>query len=249
MENRITGKVIIITGASGGLGSASAKDLAANGAKVVLAARQSSKLETLCAEIKKAGGNAVWKQTDVTDKEQVKALMDYAMKEYGRIDVLINNAGTMPGSFLYKNNTEEWDNLIDINIKGVLYGIGAALPYMRAQKSGHIINIASTAAYEDTLPGVTVYYATKAAVRVISDGLRREEDLSGSGIRVTDICPGMIDTDLKYTVTDPEMKAMVMQAYSQKALSPEDMARAIHYAVNEPEHIAVNEIIVRPNAQ
>ena len=246
MSKNIENKVVIITGASSGLGEAVAKDLAANGAKIVLAARREDKLKKIQQSICEAGGNAVYYVTDVTKKEQVSAMADFALKQYGQIDVLVNNAGTMPGSFLYKNNTDEWDQLIDINIKGVLYCIGVVLPHMRDRKSGHIINISSTAAHESPIPGVTVYYATKNAVKVISDGLRREEALAGSNIRVTNISPGAIDTDLKYTVTDPEMKKGVMAAYSQSTLSPEEMAHAIHFAISEEINISVNEIIVRP---
>ena len=247
MKNNIQGKVIVITGASRGLGEAAGRQLAENGAKVILAARKEDELKKVCDNITQNGGEAAYFAMDVADKDSVRALMEFAVEKYGCIDVLINNAGTMPGSFLAKNNTDEWNALIDVNIKGVLYCIGAALPYMRERKTGHIINVCSTAAHEEAIPGATVYYATKAAVKVISDGLRKEETIAGSNIRVTNFSPGAIDTELKYTVTDPEMRELVIQAYdNHSALSADEMARALLYAIGQDSNIAVNEIIVRP---
>ena len=199
--------------------------------------------------IKEVGGEAVYKVTDVSEKEQVTALAEYAIEKFGRIDVLINNAGVMPASFLVKNCTDEWDRLIDINIKGVLYNIGAVLPKMREQKSGHIINISSNAAYTEISPYSTVYCMTKHAVRNISSGLRQEESIAGSGIKVTDIGPGMVDTELVSTIVEPEMKAVADQLFSDKSkmITPDQIAEAVIYALNQPEHTAVASVVVQPN--
>lgn len=244
----IKDKVIVITGASSGLGYALAKELARFGAKVVLGARRQDKLMELTQEIIEDGGEAIFRQVDIRRQEEVMNLINLAIEKYQRIDVLVNNAGIMPASFLVKNNTEEWDNLIDINIKGVLYGIGAVLPKMRQQKFGHIINVSSTAAYEEISPFSTIYSMTKHAVSNITEGLRKEEAMAKSNIRVTEIAPGAIDTDLKYTVTDKEMRDIVMPFYEKKEmiLSPDEMARAIIYAINEPGNIAINAMVVRP---
>ncbi|TRZ39578.1 SDR family oxidoreductase [Niallia circulans] len=246
MTNNIKGKVVIITGASSGIGEATAKGLAEKGAKVVLAARREERLKNLVKNIEQLGGEAKYKVTDVTSSEQVQSLANFAIKEYGQIDVLINNAGIMPGSFLHQNNVSEWDETIDINVKGVLYGIGAVLPHMRERSSGHIVNISSVAGHENPYPSGVVYYLTKHAVRLISEGLRAEEAMFDSNVRVTNISPGAIDTDLKYTVKDPEVREQVVKMYEQKTLSSEDMAKGIIYAINQDEQIAINEMIVRP---
>lgn len=247
--NYIKDKVVIITGASSGIGKAIAGSLTAEGAKLVLAARREDRLIELVDTIKKSGGEATYKVTNVSDKKQVKALAKYAIEKFGRIDVLINNAGVMPASFLVKNCTDEWDRLIDINIKGVLYNIGAVLPKMREQKSGHIINISSNAAYTEISPYSTVYCMTKHAVRNISSGLRQEESIAGSGIKITDIGPGMVDTELVSTIVEPEMKAVADQLFNDKSkmITPDQIAEAVVYALNQPEHTMIASVVVQPN--
>ncbi|MCA0252264.1 MAG: SDR family oxidoreductase [Actinobacteria bacterium] len=248
MDSHVRGKVVVITGASSGLGEALARQLAERGARLVLAARRGDRLTQLTEEIVAQGGEAIGQQTDVSDKTQVAALIAQALTTFGQVDVLVNNAGIMPASSFAKNDTDEWDRLIDINIKGVLYGIGAVLPHMRERKSGHIVNVSSTAAHHTTGLVAPVYSATKHAVKEISDGLRAEEALVGSGIRITEMAPGMIDTDLKHTVTDPEMNAMVMQAYApgQAMLTADAMARPIVYAIDQPDNVTIASIIVKP---
>lgn len=248
MENNIQGKVIIVTGASSGLGAALTRQLAGKGAKLIIGARRVSALDSLATDLQSSGKEVFYKACDVSDKAQVQSLVDFALTKFGKIDVLVNNAAIMPASFLVKNDTDEWDKLIDINIKGVLYGIGAVLPHMRERSTGHIINVSSTAAHEDISPVTTVYSMTKHAVRHITEGLRLEENLAKSNIRVTEMAPGAIDTELKNTVTDPTMREAAIKFYADKSqlLSAEDMARAIVYAINEPEQINISSIVVRP---
>lgn len=247
--NYIENKVVIITGASSGIGRAIALGLGEKGAKLVLAARGKDKLDKITEEVKAAGAEAVSIPTDVSNKDDVKALADFAVKTYGRIDVLINNAGVMPASFLVKNQTQEWDQLIDINIKGVLYNIGAVLPIMRGQGSGQIINISSNAAYTEISPYSTVYCMTKHAVKNISSGLRQEEALAGSHIKVTDVGPGMVDTNLTSTIVEPEMKAVADQIFGDKSkmITPDNLAKAVAYAIDQPENVAVANVVVQPN--
>jgi len=245
MENT-TGKVVIITGASSGIGEATAKLLAQQGAKVVLAARREERLQAVVKEIEQAGGEAVYFKADVVSSEDMQQLAQFALKQFGRIDVLVNNAGIMPVSRLNELRVAEWDQMIDVNIKGVLYGIAAVLPIMREQQAGHIINVSSVAGYEIS-PTSAVYSATKYAVRAISEGLRKEEAPS-SNIRSTIIAPGMTETELLHTVTSPEVQAMA-EHIGSLAISPYSIARAIAYAINEPEDTGVNEIIIRPTAQ
>ena len=246
--NNIKDKVVIITGASSGIGEATAKELVANGAKIILGARREDRLKKIVKDIESEGGTAIFRVTDVRKKEDAKALVNLAINRYGKVDVLINNAGIMPTSFLVDNNTEEWDNLIDINIKGVLYNIGANLKYMREQNSGQIINISSVAGYESAGAYGTVYSMTKQAVRHISEGLRQQEALANSNIRITDIGPGAIDTDLKYTITDPIMREVAIQQYEDKTkvLTAEEMAKTIKIVIEQPDNIAVNTLVVRP---
>jgi NADP-dependent 3-hydroxy acid dehydrogenase YdfG len=239
----IQNKVVVITGASSGLGEAAARLLAREGARLMLGARRLDRLHTLAKEIG-LDEKAVQK-TDVTDRAQVKALVDGAVALYGRIDVMINNAGLMPLSLLEKLKIEEWDRMIDTNIKGVLYGIAAALPHMIAQKSGHIINVASVAGHK-VRPGSTVYSATKHAVRVISEGLRQE--VKPYNIRTTIISPGAVATELPNTITDPEVAAAVRKTY-EAAIDASSFARAVAYAIAEPEDVDINEILFRPTAQ
>ncbi|OTG60130.1 oxidoreductase [Acinetobacter sp. ANC 4204] len=242
--SNIENKVVVITGASSGLGEATARLLANNGAKLVLGARRIDRLRALAADLG-LNENAVV-TTDVTQVEQVKALVDHAVKLHGRVDVLINNAGLMPSSLLEKQQIEDWGQMIDVNIKGVLYGIAAALPHMSAQKSGHIINVASVAGHKVSAGGV-VYSATKHAVRVISEGLRQE--VKPHNIRTTIISPGAVDTELTQSVTDPDMANGMKAFYEHNAISADAFARTVLFAINQPEDVDINEILFRPTRQ
>ncbi|WP_029330139.1 SDR family oxidoreductase [Exiguobacterium oxidotolerans] len=237
-------KVVIITGASSGIGEATAKLLAKNGAKLVLAARREDRLKALKEEIEQLGGQAVYQVTDVTKTEQLDQLAKLAQETYGSVDVLVNNAGLMPLSQLHKNKQDEWDTMVDVNIKGVLYGIGAVLPYMRKQKSGHIINISSVAGHE-VMPSSAVYSGTKFAVRAITEGLRKEESVDNN-IRATIISPGAVDTELKDHITDEDIKQGIG---NMQAIDADAIARAINYAVSEPDDVSINEILIRPTSQ
>jgi NADP-dependent 3-hydroxy acid dehydrogenase YdfG len=242
--SEIQNKVVMITGASSGLGEATARRLAASGAKLMLAARREDRLKDLVAAIEKTGGTAVYRITDVADRAQVQALADATLETYGRIDVLINNAGLMPLSPLDQLKVDEWDQMIDVNIKGVLYGIAAVLPTMRQQKSGHVINLSSVAGHK-VFPASAVYCATKYAVRAISEGLRLE---SKGEIRSTNISPGAIATELTSTISDEDTAAGMNQLYSI-AIDADAIARAIAYAIEQPGDVDVNEIIIRPTRQ
>jgi len=202
MDNNIKEKVIVITGASSGLGEAAARHLANEGALVVLGARRKDRIEELANQINSAGGRAIAQVTDVTKAEEVKALVENAVQTFGRIDVLINNAGVMPVSPIDRYKIDEWDLMIDVNIKGVLYGIAAALPHMKEQKAGHIINLSSVAGHK-VWNGSAVYSATKSAVRVLSEGLRQE--VTPYNIRTTIISPGALSTELHNTITEPDV--------------------------------------------
>lgn len=242
--SEIKNKVIIITGASSGLGEATARRLGAGGAKLMLAARREDKLKDLVDAIEKTGGTATYRVTNVADRAQVQALADATLETYGRIDVLINNAGLMPLSPLDQIKVDEWDKMIDVNIKGVLYGIAAVLPTMRQQKSGHVINLSSVAGHK-VFPAGAVYCATKYAVRAISEGLRLE---SNGEIRSTNLSPGAVATELGNTISHEETAAGVSQLYSI-AIDADAIARAIAYAIEQPSDVDVNEIIIRPTRQ
>lgn len=242
--NNVKDKVVVITGASSGIGEETVSLLSENGAKLVLGARRVDRLEKIQQKI---GNNISIQKTDVTKPDEVNALIETAYKDFGRVDVLINNAGLMPQSFLEKNKQDEWNQMIDVNIKGVLYGIGAVLPYMREQKSGHIINLASVAGHV-VFPGSAVYSGTKYAVRAITEGLRQEEASVGSNIRTTILSPGAIDTELTDHISDKQMKQGIDEVYKD-AIKPDAIARAINYAINEPEESSVNEFIIRPSSQ
>ena len=244
--DNIAGKVVVITGASSGLGEATARHLSAQGAAVVLGARRVERLKALAGELTERGGKALAAATDVTRVDQVKALVDSAVQAYGRIDVMINNAGLMPQSMLEGLKIDEWDRMIDVNIKGVLYGIAAALPYMKRQKSGHFINVSSVAGHK-VRPGGTVYSATKHAVRVISEGLRQE--IKPYNIRTTVISPGAVDTELPNTITDAVVAANIRAFYDDVAISSESFARAVAYAMSQPDDVDINEILYRPTRQ
>lgn len=243
--NNVKDKVVVITGASSGIGEETVNLLSENGAKLVLGARRLDRLEKIQ---QKVGHDSVSiKKTDVTKPDEVNALIETAYNDFGRIDVLINNAGLMPQSFLEKNKQDEWNQMIDVNIKGVLYGIGAVLPYMRKQKSGHIISLASVAGHV-VFPGSAVYCGTKYAVRAITEGLRQEEAIVGSNIRTTILSPGAVSTELTDHISDKDMKQDIDELY-KNAIKPDAIARAINYAINEPEESSVNEFIIRPSSQ
>jgi NADP-dependent 3-hydroxy acid dehydrogenase YdfG len=244
MSEGIEGKVVLITGGGVGLGAETARHLAARGARIAVAARRKDKLDEVVAEITKAGGEARAYPLDVTDKHQVKAVVDAAVADFGRLDVIVNNAGLMPIRPMIEVNTDEWDAMIDVNLKGVLYGIAAALPIFVAQDSGHVINISSVAGTKVFAPGGTVYSGTKFAVRAISEGLRQE---IGGKIRVTSIEPGAVDSDLKYSTTSGA-RATVMDFY-KIAIPAASVARAIAFAIEQPADVDINEIVLRPTAQ
>jgi NADP-dependent 3-hydroxy acid dehydrogenase YdfG len=245
MSNNIKGKVVVITGASSGLGEATARLLSSQGASLALGARRIDRLRSLADELTRSGGKALAVTTDVTRYDQVKKLVDAAVKAYGRIDVMINNAGLMPSSPLERLKIEDWDRMIDVNIKGVLYGIAAALPYMKKQKAGHIINVSSVAGHKIRAGGA-VYAATKHAVRALSEGLRLE--VKPYNIRTTVISPGAVDTELPHSVTEPDIAENMRKIY-EIAIPAESFARAVVFAMSQPEDVDVNEILFRPTRQ
>jgi NADP-dependent 3-hydroxy acid dehydrogenase YdfG len=238
-----TTKVIAITGASSGIGEASARRLAADGHRLLLGARRTDRLDRLVADITAAGGTAAARRLDVTDAVDVRDFVAAAGERYGRLDVMVNNAGVMPLSPLEALRTEEWDRMIDVNLRGVLHGIAASLPVMRAQGGGHIVNVASVGAYEVS-PTASVYCATKFAVRAVSEGLRQE---SAGDIRVTLVSPGVTESELADHISDPAAREL-MRTYRAVALPASAVADAIAYAVSRPPQVDVNEIVVRPAA-
>ncbi len=235
-------KIILITGASSGIGAGLARELAGRGAKVMLGARRSDRLEALAKEILAAGGTALARRLDVTHFDDMQAFVKAAHEAWGRVDVMINNAGIMPLSPVNALKVSEWDRMIDVNIKGVLYGIAAVLPGMRARGEGHIINIASVGALA-VAPTATVYCATKYAVRAISEGLRQEE----GALHVTCVHPGVVESELANTITD-KATADLINKFRENCLQPNDIARAVAYAIEQPKGVHVNEIVVRPPA-
>ncbi len=241
--NNIQEKVVLITGASSGIGEGCARLLAEKGARVVLGARRVERLEQLVEDIRAAGGQAIARRLDVTDAADVQAFVDAAMAEYGRVDVLLNNAGVMPLSMIEALKLDEWNRMIDVNIRGVLHGIAAALPVMQAQRSGQIINVASIGAYRVS-PTAAVYCATKYAVRAISDGLRQEV---GGDIRVTLVSPGVVESELADSISD-EGARDAMREFRKVAISPSAIARAVAYAIEQPADVDVSELVVRPTA-
>jgi NADP-dependent 3-hydroxy acid dehydrogenase YdfG len=246
MAKNISGKVIVITGASSGLGEATARRLSSEGATVVLGARRRDRIEALARELSTKGGKATALVTDVTVQAQVKTLVDAAVQGYGRVDVMINNAGLMPQALLEKLQVEEWNRMIDVNLKGVLYGIAAALPYMKQQKSGHFIQVSSVAGHK-VGPGFAVYAATKFAVRALSEGLRQE--VKPYNIRTTILSPGAVATELPNSVTDPDAAARIKQFYADAAIPADSFARAVSFAISQPEDVDINEIVFRPTRQ
>jgi NADP-dependent 3-hydroxy acid dehydrogenase YdfG len=239
----IQDKVILITGASSGIGEACARLLAQRGARLLLGARRSDRLERLVAEIREAGGSAACQRLDVTSREDTQAFVDFALQQFGRVDVLINNAGVMPLSQLDALKVDEWDRMIDVNIRGVLHGIAAALPVMQRQHSGQFVNIASIGAYR-VVPTGAVYCATKYAVRAISEGLRQEV---GGDIRVTLVSPGVVESELAESISDAHTREL-MKEFRKIAITPDAIARAVAYAVEQPTDVDVSELIVRPTA-
>ncbi|MDV2900538.1 SDR family oxidoreductase [Phytobacter diazotrophicus] len=235
-------KVILITGASSGIGEGIARELGNAGAKVLLGARRLERIEAIAAEIRGAGCVAQARELDVTSRLSMASFVQDALDKWGRVDVLINNAGIMPLSPLAAGKQDEWERMIDVNIKGVLWGIGAVLPVMEAQGSGQIINIGSIGALA-VVPTAAVYCASKFAVRAISDGLRQESPT----IRVTCVNPGVVESDLASTITHPQTRA-AMDVYRSVALKPADIARAVRQVIEAPESVDTTEITIRPTA-
>jgi NADP-dependent 3-hydroxy acid dehydrogenase YdfG len=245
-ENRIQGKVVVITGASSGLGEAAARLLSAEGAAVVLGARRVERIQALAKELGSRGGKALAMATDVVHRDQVKALVDAAVKSYGRVDVMVNNAGLMPHSPFERLKVDDWERMVDVNVKGVLWGIAAALPHMQRQKSGHFINVSSVAGHK-IRPGGVVYAATKHAVRAISEGLRME--VKPYNIRTTVISPGAVATELVDRITEPDIRDAVRAGTKELALPAETFARLVAFVIGQPEDVDVNEILFRPTKQ
>ena len=243
----IKGKVAVITGASSGIGYATALALSKAGAKVAIGARRTDKLEQLENEIKKNGGEVLSHKLDVTKKDDCNAFVDQAIKKWGTVDILVNNAGLMPLSFVKNLKVGEWEQMIDVNIKGVLFCTAAAIPHMKEKKSGHIVNISSVAG-RIVFPSGSVYCATKHAVTAFSEGLRQELS-ARSNIRVTCIEPGAVETELLNTITDESLQSFLDAAKKMQALKATDIADAILFAVQSPEHMNVNEVLIRPTTQ
>lgn len=246
MTTNIEGKVVVITGASSGLGEAAARLLSEQGAKVALGARRLDRIEALAKELSDTGAGAIAVKTDVTDQNQLKALVDAAVNEFGRVDVMLNNAGLMPHSPLERLKTDDWDRMIDVNIKGVLYGIAAALPHMKQQKSGQIINVSSVAGHLVT-PGGAVYCATKHAVRALSEGLRQE--VKPYNIRSTIVSPGAVATELPDSITERDVSEGIHEFYEKYAIPADSFARVVSFAISQPEEVDINEVLFRPTAQ
>ena len=247
ISNMIKGNVAVVTGASSGIGYATAFAIAKAGAKVVAAARRKDKLDQLQKEIEKIGGECITVACDVTKRSDCENLIDAAIKKWNRIDILVNNAGLMPLSFVKNLKVDEWEKMVDVNIKGVLYCTAAAIPHLLKQNSGHIVNISSIAG-RVVFPAGSVYCATKYAVRAFSEGLRQELS-ARNNIRVTTIEPGVVDTELTNTITDKSLEAFVKSTKTMQALKSEDIANSILFAIESPSHMNVNEITIRPTTQ
>jgi len=238
-------QVVVITGASSGIGRSTALHLASRGAKVVLGARRETQLRALAQEIEAAGGQAVYRSTDVTRRQDLQALVDTGVDRFGRVDVIVNNAGIGPLSRFDELRVEDWDAMIDINIRGVLYGIAAALPVFRRQGRGHVINIVSTAGLR-IVPAQGVYAATKNAVRTLTEALRQE---AGPTLRVTEVSPGFVATEFASSNTDASTRAAVERQMGEMAIGPDAIARCIAFALEQPREVDVGTIVVRPTAQ
>lgn len=247
LMSKLKGKVVVITGASSGIGEETAISVAGRGGIVVISARREDRLKQIAERIKHSGGLSAYKKTDVTSWTEVQELAHFTLEEFGKIDVWINNAGIMPLSSLNKIKIEEWDQMIDVNIKGVLYGIGAAVPIMEKQKNGHIINISSIAGHRVSFGGA-VYSGTKYAVRAITEGLRQELSPTAN-IRTTIISPGSVITELRETISDEDSLIMLKKMPDEVRLESNNIAEAIIYAIEQPENVSINEIIIRPTAQ
>jgi NADP-dependent 3-hydroxy acid dehydrogenase YdfG len=246
VNDNIKGKVIVITGASSGLGLAAARLLGERGARVVLAARRTDRLQQLADELNRDEQRALAVATDVTVRDEVEHLVDTAVRTFGRIDVMINNAGLMPLAPLDRLKVDEWDRMIDVNVKGVLYGIAAALPHMQRQMSGQVINVSSVAGHKVMVNGA-VYSATKHAVRAISEGLRQE--VKQWNIRTTIVSPGAVDSELKDGIVEPDIAEGTRGFYEANAISADSFARAVAFAIDQPDDMDVNEIVFRPTRQ
>lgn len=244
----IKDKVVVITGASSGIGEATAKMLAKNGAKVVLGARRENRLQAIVNDIKNAGGQATYKVTDVRDAQEVADLVTLAKNEFGSLDVIFNNAGIMPSSPISALHTKEWNDMIDINIKGVLNGVAAVIPDFVKNKQGHIITTSSVAGIK-SFAGSGVYGATKFAVRNLMEVIRMESAQEGTNIRTTTLYPAAINTELLHTITDEETKKNMDSFYQQVGISPEAIARVVNFAVDQPADVNVNEFTIYPTKQ
>lgn len=244
----IKDKVVVITGASSGIGEATAKMLAKNGAKVVLGARRENRLQAIVYDIKQAGGQAVYKATDVRDAKEVADLVVLAKTEFGGLDVIFNNAGIMPSSPISALHTKEWNDMIDINIKGVLNGVAAVMPDFVKNKQGHIITTSSVAGIK-SFTGAGVYGATKYAVRNLMEVIRMESAQEGTNIRTTTLYPAAINTELLHTITDKDTKKNMDAFYQQVGISPEAIARVVNFAIDQPEDVNVNEFTIYPTKQ
>jgi NADP-dependent 3-hydroxy acid dehydrogenase YdfG len=243
----IKGKIALITGASSGIGYSTAKALAREGAKIVAGARRIEKLNDLKAEIENQGGEIAIQRLDVTQKDDCFDFANLAIEKYGNIDILVNNAGLMPLSFFKNQKIDEWDRMVDVNIKGVLYCTAAVIPHMTKNKSGHIVNISSTAG-RIVFPAGSVYCATKHAITAFSEGLRQEFSVR-SNIRVTCVEPGVVATELTETITDSSLSSFIENAKKMESLQADDIANSILYALQTPNHVNVNEILLRPVQQ
>ena len=243
----IKDKIAIVTGASSGIGHATALALSKSGAKVAIGARRTEKLEELENQIKKNGGEVFAQKLDVTQKSSCDSFVDSTIKKWGGVDILVNNAGLMPLSFVKNLKINEWEQMIDVNIKGVLYCTAAVIPHMHEKKSGHIINISSVAG-RIVFPSGSVYCATKHAVTAFSEGLRQEFS-TRSNLRITCIEPGVVSTELTNTITDDSLKSFVENTKKMQSLTAQDIADAILFAVNAPPHVNVNEVLIRPTSQ
>lgn len=240
----IKDKVIVITGASSGIGQATAEVLAKDGAKLVLGARREDRLKAIATKF--PAGQVLYQKTDVTDRQSVASLVELAKNQFGRVDVLYNNAGLMPISELSELKVDEWERMIDVNIKGVLYGIAAVLPIMIAQNQGHVITTDSVAGHI-VHPGTAVYAGTKYAIQAIMDGLRQEQ--VDHHIRTTMISPGAVNTELFSTITNPQTRARIEKDEKENGLAAADVANAVAYAIDQPDNVAINEVLLRPRSQ
>ena len=243
--SRMENKVVVITGANSGIGEATAVLLAGRGAKVVLGARRTDNLKSLAERIAASGGEAIYARTDVKRRDDLSNLVLLAIERYGKLDVFVGNAGIAPISPLDELRVEDWEEMIDVNLKGFLYGIAAALPVFRQQNFGHFVTVISTAGLQIT-PTMAVYAGTKNAVRTIAEGLRQE---AGTNLRVTSVSPGFVRTNLSDSMTNQKMKSQIRDRMDEIAISPDAIARTIAFAIEQPDDVDVNEIVVRPTVQ